>query len=628
MKNCKFILVNLLLVFGLLSVTHAQNWHHQRKVEAILGTVNHQTSGDEFGGKINGVDIDGEYAIVGAEFEERDASNSNLLSDAGAAYIIKHNGEGDWDVQAILIPSTREAGARFGHSVAIYGNYAVVGAPFEDVGTTLENDGAVYVFKRSGSTWSQDAKLVASFPDTDDNFGMSVGIWSDVIIAGAPNDDDDANGANDVANAGAVFIYEHNGSSWNLADKVVPSTRSDNDYFGWDVDVNSGYYALAGAPDEDEDASGANTEDESGAAYILEDVNGTWQIVQKLDADDRDSDDHFGYSVATFESYLIIGAPFDEHDQNGANSSTNAGSAYIFEDDAGSWVQVDKVQSTDRDAGDHFGISVGIDGNYVIVGSYLDDEDSVNANSLRESGSADIFKRNSSTGAWDSEERISAFDRDDDDNYGWSVALDGEYAIVGAPNEKNSAGSAYFYGLCVDPTVTDPNNLYCETDPPSGTMTVSANGGNHSIILYVWERVSTSSTVGGNNNSLIPPTLDSYNCTVTNKGCELDDQSANAIATTSAPGSSQCPGEGETKIGIIKNQISIFPNPANSTLKVLGQNLQYVKIYDQMGREILISISRSADLITINTSDLAQGVYILEYSSKSGIERAKVSIQH
>jgi len=219
-------------------------------------------------------------------------------------------------------------------------------------------------------------KAVASDRGTYDYFGVSVSISGDYAIVGAYRDREDTSGANTLSDAGSAYIFERDaGGNWQEVKKIVASDRGAVDYFGFSVSI-SGDYAIVGAFIEDEDTSGANTLSESGSAYIFErDAGGNWKEVQKIVASDRETNDLFGYSVSISGDYAIVGAHYEDEDTSGANTLSLAGSAYIYERDAGgNWKEVQKIVASDRGATDLFGMSVSISGNYVIVGANEEDE--------------------------------------------------------------------------------------------------------------------------------------------------------------------------------------------------------------------------------------------------------------
>ena len=280
-----------------------------------------------------------------------------------------------WDEALKAVASDRAAGDRFGYSVSISGNYAIVGAYGEDEDTSGGNNanaaGSAYIFERNGSgNWTQAQKIVASDRAADDLFGYSVSISGDYAIVGAYQEDQDASGSSFASAAGSAYIFERGGSgNWTQKQKIVASDRAFDDNFGYFVSI-SGSYAIVGAYGEDQAASGGSTLISAGSAYIFErGGSGNWTQKQKIVASDRAASDYFGYFVSISGDYAIVRARFEDEDASGGNNISNSGSAYIFErDGSGNWTQAQKITASDRAAFDLFGTSVSISGSYAIVG--------------------------------------------------------------------------------------------------------------------------------------------------------------------------------------------------------------------------------------------------------------------
>jgi hypothetical protein len=160
---------------------------------------------------------------------------------------------------------------------------------------------------------------------------------------------------------------------------------------------------------------------------------GVWGSEQKIQAGDKATSDYFGWSVSISGDYAIVGAPYED-----TGGTTDAGAAYIYKRDpsTGVWGSEQKIQASDKQQGDEFGFSVSISGDYAIVGAYLED-----TGGTTNAGAAYIYKRDSSTGVWGSEQKIQASDKQTQDQYGHSVSISNEYAIVGAPFEDTGGDS-------------------------------------------------------------------------------------------------------------------------------------------------------------------------------------------
>ncbi len=382
--------ISFIYLFLLSSLLFA-DWDEAAKVVA-----SDRAASDFFGISVS---ISGDYAIVGAHKENHDANGENELSDAGAAYMFKtSDGGATWTQVQKIVASDRAASDRFGSSVSISGNYAIVGASFEvhdaSGGNALTDAGSAYIFKTSdsGASWTQVQKIVASDRAEGDRFGVSVSISGDYAIVGAYIEDHDASGGNALTDAGSAYMFKTSdgGASWTQKQKIVASDRAEGDYFAFTVSI-SGNYAIVGAYSEDHDASGGNELSKAGSAYLFKtsDSGETWSQTQKIVASDRAASDLFGGTVSISGNYAIVGAHWEDHDASGGSALSDAGSAYMFQtsDSGASWTQVQKLVASDRASNDQFGRSLSISGDYAIVGAYLEDHDASGGNELTDAGS-------------------------------------------------------------------------------------------------------------------------------------------------------------------------------------------------------------------------------------------------
>lgn len=435
--------------------TFAQNWDQLIKVTAQNNDGSSARSANDLYGK--SVSISGNYAIVGAYHEGEDPNGLNSVGDAGAAYILYYNA-GNWvQVKKITAP-VRNVGDLFGNSVSISGDYAIVGAHQDDDDAqetnTLNNSGSAYIFRKDqggADNWGLVKKITASTREIGDVFGHSVSISGDYAIVGAYLEDEDVDETNTLNESGSAYIFKKDqggADNWGQIKKITASTRGGGDQFGWSVSIN-GDYAIVGAQLEDEDALEANTLNESGSAYIFKKAQGgedNWGQIKKITASVRASGDAFSWSVSISGDYAIVGAPYDKEDALEANTLNFPGSAYIFKKDQGgadNWGQVQKITASDRAGLDYFGWSVSIEGDYAIVGAPFEDEDASETNTLSQSGSAYIFKKDQGgTDHWGQIQKITASIRADFDVFGISVAIDGADVIVGAYGEAQDASEA------------------------------------------------------------------------------------------------------------------------------------------------------------------------------------------
>ncbi|NEX16856.1 MAG: hypothetical protein C1943_09565 [Halochromatium sp.] len=368
--------------------------------------------GDHFGFSVA---IDGDTALIGAYKNDVDGVSF------GAAYVFTRS-NGLWSEQAKL--RSRDGNtSTFGISVALDGDTALVGAPdyYYDGITT----GAVFVFTRSGGVWSEQTKLIrpAAASINEDGFGRSVALDGDTALIGAAD-----HGFNGEF-SGAAYVFTRSGEVWTQQAKLLASDGAPGDWFGRSVALH-GDTALIGAPYSNE---------LNGAAYVFSRLVDDWSQHAKLLASDGAVGDEFGISVALDGDTALIGALYD--DDNGGES----GAAYVIarrRDFFDLWVEQAKLLPRDGAGGDEFGIAVALDGDTALIGA---------ANEVsrgQNSGAAYVFTH--SNGLWSEQSKLLASDGAEADHFGWSVALDGDTALIGAPDNDDYGsftGSSYFISL-------------------------------------------------------------------------------------------------------------------------------------------------------------------------------------
>lgn len=376
------------------------------------------------------VAINGDYAIVGSPNEDEGGAG------AGAAYIFHRTGEDTWDTGIKIVANDAQSNDGFGIAVAIDGDYAIVGADGEDggMGDPMSNAGAAYIFRRTGeNTWDTGVKITAIDAQSGDLFGQSAAISGDYAIVGAYGED--GGSGNPMSHAGAAYIFHRTGEdTWDTGIKIVANDAQMGDYFGISIAI-CGDYAIVGAYNED--AGGGS----AGAAYIYRrlDVN-IWDSGVKIMAPDPQDVDLFGNSVAISGDYAIVGA-YDE-DGGSGDPYPSAGAAYIYRRiGPNTWDAGIKIMAPDAQVGDYFGHSVSISEDHAIVSSYNEDSGGDAA------GAAYIFRR-TDLNSWSNGIKIMAIDAQASDWFGISASISGDYAIVGASYEDaagTNAGAAYFF---------------------------------------------------------------------------------------------------------------------------------------------------------------------------------------
>ncbi|NKI33856.1 cadherin-like domain-containing protein [Wenzhouxiangella sp. XN79A] len=366
-------------------------------------------AGDQFG---RSVSLASDRALVGANLDDGNGSGS------GSAYVFDFNGT-SWGESATLTPADGAANDEFGFSVSLANDRALVGAPFDaDNGSS---SGSAYVFDFNGTSWGESAKLTPADGAVGDQFGYSVSLSGDRALVGARLDDDNGSAS------GSAYVFDFNGTSWSETTRLTLAVGAASDQFGYSVSL-AGDRALVGAPFDADNGSS------SGSAYVF-DFNGTsWSETAKLTPADGAAGDQFGFSVSLASDRALVGAPFD--DDNG----TDSGSAYVFDFDGSSWGETTRLTPVDGAAADQFGYSVSLANDRALVGAFLDDDNGSG------SGSAYVFDFNGTS--WGESAKLTPADGAAGDQFGWSVSLASDRALVGArldADNGSSSGSAYVF---------------------------------------------------------------------------------------------------------------------------------------------------------------------------------------
>jgi len=378
------------------------------------------------------VAIDGSYAIVGAPGVNGSGTNQ------GAAYLFlrSQGGTDNWGQVKQLVAADAATDDMFGFSVDISGDYAVVGAYGENGSGT--DQGAAYIFYRDqggADNWGQVKKLVSNDADDEDGFGFTVAIDGDTVIVGADSEDGDTGGTDEGA---AYIFYRDQGgaNNWGQVVKLVSDNPDDSNRFGFAVDVR-GDFAVVGSPWED----GAGTD--RGAAYLFaRDLGGAdaWGLMKELAPGDAQDATYVGTCVATDGTLTLVSAAWDD------GEGTNRGAAYLYGRDQGgadNWGQVEKLVASDAHNEDLFGYDLALSGNYVVVGAGWA------GGGGTERGQVYVFARDEGgTGNWGEAQRLRASDGANGDWFGISVAIDGSYLLVGADGEDGDGsekGAAYIF---------------------------------------------------------------------------------------------------------------------------------------------------------------------------------------
>ena len=504
-------------------VRSGNSWSEQEKLSASDGT-----SMTGFGA---GISIRNDTVIVGAN---TDSVGANQYQ--GSAYVFVRSG-GDWTEQAKLFSSDGQGSDYFGTSVALSEDTVVVGAPSHDAGPALDQ-GAIYVFTRSGQSWNQSTKLIAADGSSYDRLGQSVSISEKTIVAGAYGD-----GPIENSSRGSAYIFVESGGVWAQETKLIRSNGVDFDYFGWSVSI-SGDRVVVGAYGSDTPSFPGQ-----GAAYVFSRSGTTWTEDNILRASDANTNDAFGISVAVSGDTVVSGAPWDEvqgHVYRGSvkifqtemaiskssppqllpgssygyrialsgdtavvgspyesvDGNSQQGAAYVFKRSGVTWTQQAKLVSDDGAPDDYFGIGVDIEGDNIVVGAY---NKNINGNAVQ--GAAYVFVRNGTT--WTQQARLSHSDPGNIDAFGNSVAISGDTVLVGSwlnDTSFSAQGAAYVFirtgGMWSQQQklIASDGMLFSmfgwSVDLNGDTAAISANGHDSKGAAYIFTRSGSNWSEG------------------------------------------------------------------------------------------------------------------------------------
>ncbi|MCB9851463.1 MAG: hypothetical protein H6819_00085 [Phycisphaerales bacterium] len=382
------------------------------------------------------------------------------------------------EYETTLAPAAPISNLQFGYDVAIENGIAVVGATGDS--DVVSSSGAVHVFRYAGNNWTQETKLKAQDAASGDYFGASVAISNDVILVGAPFDDDSG------LSSGAAYVFRHTQGGWQQESKLVAQAASAREQFGGSVSISGDVALIAAIGDDD-------AGDSAGAAYVFRRIGGTWTQEAKLVSAETISGDTFGASVAIDGDFAVIGA--SEVD----SPLTKCGAAYAFHFDGVGWQQVTRMTASDASAGMRFGASVDVSGDSAIIGTERYWEIG------RSASSAYIFRNVNSD--WTEEARLTEFDASVDVEFGIGVSIDGDLAVVGARDSYYGSGqnAATYVFRRADDAWTAQAKLTSESLPwqsyfgisvdVSGSHVIASDhfastGANHSGLTFIFDLIA------------------------------------------------------------------------------------------------------------------------------------------
>lgn len=366
------------------------------------------------------------------------------------------------------IPTT--SGGLTGASVAIDGNLAVIGAP---IGTG--NDwatGMAIVYRNIDNVWVREAELIAHDGQVGDMLGVSVDISGNRVVAGAWFENHAG------TNSGAAYIFEHDGDAWVQTTKLVANDGAAQDSFGRRCAIEENVCVITAPLDDDNGAS-------SGSAYVFQ-YDGTWFQLQKLTAKSGSGDDQFGLGLAMDGERIVIGAPWANNGQ---------GRAHVFDRRDVMFFETAVLEDPNGAAMDNFSFGVGVDGDLIAIGSYLDDDVGEDSGSVFMFGDSltgwniiqqltpegktragdqfgvsiavrdsvmmvgnrfgdlstdpvgSVTAHESIDGMWHLKSTLFSSQPESEAEFGWSVAMHEDNAIVGGPWLEPDGDAMFFEGL-------------------------------------------------------------------------------------------------------------------------------------------------------------------------------------
>lgn len=379
----------------------ANTWEQQAK---LIGS---DTASYDFFGM--SVSISNDVIAVGAYGDDSTAT------DCGSVYVYVRS-DVFWFQQSKCVAGDRAAYDAFGRSVSISNDILWVGSDMDD--DRGSNSGSAYLFLFVAGSYVQGAKYFPADGAADDNFGRSVAISGDEVVFGSYRDDDAR------PDCGSAYWARQSMGSWSMLGKLSPVDGAEEDLFGEAVAL-SGNTAVVGSPSDDPQGL------DSGSVFAFTQAEGEWLVQGNIFPADASAGDRFGASVSIDGDGAIIGAPGKD------SSGADAGGAYIFGRKDQQWSEDNNLLAADSVAGDQFGKSTAILGDTAVVGA-------PGCNTGR--GAVYVYKK-SSTG-WEQQAKLSAQDGSVNDHFGGSVALAENTIVIGADGDDDNgpdSGSAYIF---------------------------------------------------------------------------------------------------------------------------------------------------------------------------------------
>jgi hypothetical protein len=360
-------------------------------------------------------------------------------------------------------PAESQVGDEFGYAIAIFGTTVAVGAPGYN-----GNAGAVFLFEQNETdkTFYQSEIVLepgeAASGEAGERFGQSITMTNDTIVVGAPLADES------IEDQGSVYIFKLAGDMWSQTGKLTSITgqNAEETQYGISVDLASDSSLLIVGAWQD-----SQIKTNRGSAYIYAASGDTYELDQKIELPNESGDagegleqDFFGRSVAIEDDAALVGAHLKD-----VNGTVSQGVVYLFQNNNDTWEMMSNITADDGAQDDHFGNSMDLDGTRVTISSDFDN------NPVRDEGSVYVYTR--AVTALNIEDKLSASDAGEEDQFGFSLQMSGDKLVVGSPyanvDGEANAGTAYVY---IDAYGTSDYVEYQKLIPKEGPLQAESLG--------------------------------------------------------------------------------------------------------------------------------------------------------
>lgn len=393
------------------------------EVDPLMWTQQSLPTSDGATGDVTGFSlaISGNTAVVAAPGK---TLNGNFQQ--GQVYVFTRTGD-TWTEQQKIVAADGAYNSIFGYVVGLSGDTLVITSPTQQVGENA-NQGQLYVYTRTGNTWTEQQRLAASDGAAGQQFGQLMAFSGDTIVVGSPLKTVGVN-----ALQGQAYVFTRTGTTWAETQMLTASDAAANDFFGFSVAID-GNTLVVGASQKTVGANPAQ-----GQVYVFTRSGTTWSEQQIITAADGSAGNTFGARVGVSGDTLIASAP-------GATVGTNTtqGKVYVFTRAGTTWTEQQQLSASDGMANEGFGSALAVSGNNVVVGNY---QKTINTNGQQ--GQAYLYTRVGTT--WTEDQIITAPDGAAGDYFGYFVTIDGSTAMVSAVlkqvGENVRQGIAYVYYL-------------------------------------------------------------------------------------------------------------------------------------------------------------------------------------